>query len=319
MDENNELVRIISGDTDSLYMSYAGLLNTIEGIENMSQREKLDIIVKINEEFLNQHNTEFMEKYYGDRHVKSAHLFELETVCKKGLCLNAKKRYCQILLWKDGKYFDLDSLPMKIKGLEMIKSSYPKFDREALKRVVRNILETDADDHLWEYINMLVQQEKTKHNQADLEDICASTGTNGYTKYISDTPGPGKDFQILDACNKAIIYTQPKCPVNVRALATYNTIREAYKLSGDPIYGGKVKTYIFKPPIKKKKDKNPYVFAFQSKNYPKWADTYAPIDKNAMFQKYFLDPLNRICSASMGLPPFTIDGSKQMSLFDEWF
>ena len=56
-------------------------------------------------------------------------------------------------------------------------------------------------------------------------------------------------------------------------------------------------------------------FAFQSKNYPKWAPKYAPINKNAMFKKYFLDPINRICQDSMGFVPFQIDGYRQMTLF----
>ena len=304
---------------NSLYMSYDRLLQSILNIEDMPMQDKLNIIVGINEKFLNQHNKKFMDEYYASRHVKSIHDFELETVNLSGLWLDVKKRYCQLLLWKDGKYFDLDSLPMKVKGLEMTKSSYPKFVREGLKRVVRSILETTDSTNLWDKINILVQQEKQKFNQADIEDICSSCGVNGYTKYIIDeqefNTSNGAHMQVLDNEN-TILYTAMKCPVNVRALGTYNALREAHKLPGDPIYGGKCKIYIFKTPNKfYNESKDPYAFAFQSHNYPKWADKYAPIDRDAMFQKYFLDPLNRICGESMGLNPFKLDGSKELNLF----
>jgi len=322
----DHFIKVVYGDTDSLYISYAKLLSTINEFKGMTEREKLDVIVHINTDFLNDHNKEFMEQYYASRHVKSIHDFELETVALSGLWLNVKKRYCQILLWKDGKYFDEDSLPMKVKGLEMVKSSYPKFDREALKRVVRSILEARDHEDLWAYTNMLVQQEKMKHHQADMDDICAALSVNGYTKYILSMEDYVRDLKhnqvtIVDQ-DGTRVYTAPKCPPNVRAMANYNAIREAHNLPGDPMYGGKCKLYLYNVPgamTNKKKKKEPLPFAFQSKNYPKWAATYAPIDKDAMFQKYFLDPLNRICKDSMSFAPFLVDGSRQLTLFDSLF
>lgn len=299
---------------NSLYISYEGILATIKGIEDMTVSQKRDIIIKLNTDFMDQHNCEYIKEYYDSRFGKSVHNFELETLNKSGIWLNVKKRYCQILLWKDGKFFDEDSLPMKVKGLEMIKGSYPKFDREGLKRVVRSILETDSNEHLWERINILIQQEKAKHHQADIEDICASTGVNGYTKYIltkeQATTIKGSQCSLIDTEGTAL-YTAPKCPANVRALGNYNTLREAHNLEGDPIYGGKCKIYVYRLPG----SAEDIPFAFQSKNYPKWATKYAPINKNAMFQKYFLDPINRICQDSMSLTPFQIDGYRQMTLF----
>ena len=56
---------------NSLYMSYEGLLNTIEGIEDMSIEEKTKLIVRINTEFLDKHNQEFIKEYYNTRHGKS--------------------------------------------------------------------------------------------------------------------------------------------------------------------------------------------------------------------------------------------------------
>ena len=43
------------------------------------------------------------------------------------------------------------------------------------------------------------------------------------------------------------------------------------------------------------------------KNYPKWADKYAPIAKDIMFQKQMLDPFNRIIE-SIGIGTLSLDG-----------
>lgn len=294
---------ILVHNTDSLYISYDGLLNTIEGIENWSIEQKTEFIVKLNQEFLDQHNRDFMAEYYKSRHVESVQNFELETIALSGVWLDVKKRYAQILLWKDGKTFDKDNLPMKIKGLEMVKSSYPKQARESLKRLVRYLLEDKSGDFLLQKMNIKMLEEKNLFWNADLEDICGNVGVQNYTKYIIDDTNP-MGLQIA-----------PKTPYNVRALGNYNWIRNVHKLSGDPIYGGKVKWYCYYPGgVKSKKGSDPEYFAFQSRNYPKWADKYAPISKEDMFRRTILDPFNRILSA-IGIGELNLDGSIQMTLF----
>lgn len=296
-----DLVEVVYGDTDSLYLSYEGLLNTIEGVENWTVEQKTKFIVDLNQQFLDDHNRKFMEEYYETRHVKSVQNFELETVALSGVWLDVKKRYAQILLWKDGKTFDSDDLPLKIKGLEMIKSSVPKQAREGLKRLMRFLLEERDSTYLLQKLNIKMQEERNLFDQADLEDICGNVGVQNYTKYIeSDTDPNG-------------LKVAPKCPYNVRALGNYNWIRNKYRLPGDPLYGGKMKWYIYQP-IGSTGAKQQTYFAFQSKNCPEWASTYAPICKAAMFQQFMLDPFNRILTA-IGIGELKLDGSIQMSLF----
>ena len=299
----NGCLSICYGDTDSLYISYKGLINSIKNHEKLTIEKKLDIIVDLNTGFLDQHNRDFMVEYYKSRHVESVQNFELETVALSGVWLDVKKRYAQILLWKDGKTFDKDNLPMKIKGLEMVKSSYPKQARESLKRLVRYLLEDKSGDFLLQKMNIKMLEEKSLFWDADLEDVCGNVGVQNYTKYIIDDTNP-MGLQIA-----------PKTPYNVRALGNYNWIRNIHKLSGDPIYGGKVKWYCYYPGgVKSKKSSDPEYFAFQSRNYPKWADKYAPISKEDMFKRTILDPFNRILSA-IGIGELNPDGSIQMTLF----
>lgn len=291
---------ILVHNTDSLYLSYEGILNTIEGIEDWTIEQKTKFIVDFNKEFLDEHNRVFMEEYYKSRHADSIQNFELETVSLSGVWLDVKKRYAQILLWKDGKTFDLDNLPLKAKGLEIVKSSYPKQARESLTRLVRVLLEDQGGDMLLQRLNVEMQKEKIKFYNAPLEEICGAVSVQNYTKYILDDTDP------------ISLKVAPKCPSNVRALGTYNRLRNVHKLPGDPIYGGKVKWYKFLP-VGATKKTPPEFFAFVAGDYPEWADKYAPINKDLMFQQFVLDPFNRILSA-MQLGELRIDGSIQCSL-----
>lgn len=295
-------VDVIYGDTDSLYISYETLVKTIDGYENMTAEEKGRIVVDFNTTYLDKHNREVMDEHYKSRHVNSVQNFELETLALSGVWLNVKKRYAQVLLWKDGKTYSIeDGLPIKAKGLELIKASYPKQSREALNRLVRYLLEDDGEsDFLLHRLNAKMQEEKRLYYEADIDDMCASMKINGYNNYM-----------ICDN-NTSGLVVKLKCPSNVKAAGNYNRIRQVYNLPGDPIHGGKVKYYIYSSDGSMSTKSLDY-FAYQAKNYPEWGSKYAPIAKGPMFQKFTLDPFNRIIEA-IGLGKLYLDGSIQMSI-----
>lgn len=287
---------LIYGDTDSLYSEYDTLLQTIDGYDTMSERELLDVVVGINTLFLNEYNKKLISDYFATRHVESVHEFELETVARKGFWLNVKKRYSQVLLWKDGKYYDEDDLPLKIKGLELIQSSTPKAARTILKSLVRFMLESKSK-YMWQELNIKLQESKEYWYSAPIEDISASISVNGYKDYVLSDNGPQ-------------VVTKKGCPFQVKALAKYNWIINTKKLDDENLYGGRMKIYA----TTNSSDKNTDFFAFAAKDLPKWSQTYAPIHRGIMFRKYVLDPFNRILSG-INLPTLAIDGSAQMSLF----
>lgn len=289
---------------NSLYISYENLVKTIKGYEQMTPAERGQIVVDFNTKYLDAHNREVMAKHYEERHVKSVQNFELETLALSGVWLDVKKRYAQVLLWKDGKTYDPSEgdLPMKAKGLEMIKASYPKQSREGLKRLIRYLLEDEEDDkYLLHRLNCKMQEEKREFYNADIDDICGSVKVSNYNKYIISDDNP----------EQLIVSTG--CPFNAKALGNYNRIRKAHNLPGDPIYGGKLKWYVYYPSGTTKADNVQY-FAYPVKNYPKWADKYAPIAKDVMFQKQLLDPFNRIIEA-VNIGALNLDGSIQTMLF----
>lgn len=294
------LCQPIYGDTDSLYLTYHELLETIVGFDEMDKFEQLSIVERLNTEFLNKHNCDYIYEYFKTRHVESVHEFELETIAYSGAWLDVKKRYMQIIMWKDGKVYDEDKMPLKIKGLEIIKSSTPKVARDELKGLVRKMLElNEPNKHLFsQKMNIYMQEAKTRFNQADIEDISASSSVNGYYNYVISDDGQAPELG-------------PKCPPGVRALATYNNIIKKYHLQDEPVYGGKMKIYTVKSTARSKVKQ---LFAYQSRNLPEWSQKYAPIDRGAMFSAQILDPFNRILSA-IGYSELEADGNIQMDLF----
>jgi DNA polymerase elongation subunit (family B) len=300
---DNSLVTCVYGDTDSLYLSYKDLIDTIEGSESMTLDEKLKIILKINTEFLDKHNKEHIRDYFLSRNVRpnTADLedFELETVNKRGVWLHeTKKRYGQILLWKEGKFYDIDDLPIKVKGLEVIKSSYPTIARKQLKQMLRFLLEYDGK-YLTQELNLMSQKFLKEFEEADVDMISGNLRVNGYLqKVVQDTDPNG-------------FTTVPKAPFNVKALAMYNWLNNIHHLGSEPIYGGKLKYYTMKGSSEKNGD---IYFAYEGTKHPKWAEKYAPIDPRRMYQKFVLDPINRILS-SASMPLLRADGSIQLDLF----
>lgn len=287
---------ILVHNTDSLYISYAPLLNTIKGFDQLTPRQKMDIIASINTDFLNKHNFDYIKDYYDKRHAKSVHEFELETIARGGIWLNVKKRYAQVIMWKDGKIYDEDEYTVKSKGLEIIKSSYPAYSRKCLKELVKELI-VSTSPYLLQELNFKMQQIRNDFMTTDIENICGSMSVHNYTRFIKD------DTQEL-VCEKGT-------PFHVRALAYHNYLIHQHNIPEEPMYGGKMKWYRVK---KMTNIQSGICFAFQARHYPKWADKLAPIDRVAMFEQTILEPFNRILEA-IGMNTLRTDGSIQAKLF----
>lgn len=296
-------VNVVYGDTDSLYISYEPLLNTIEGELGIS--EKRDIIVNINKLFLDSHNKQFIHDYYKERFGDSVHDFELELVLLSGIWLDVKKRYAGLVLWQDGKVFDEDHLKMKVKGLEISKGSFPKKSREILAYLVRYLLQTASEPNLQTRLNSELMKCKEEFMNASVDDISCSIKINNYQKYIENDKG--SSLKVLKGC-----------PFNVRAAGYRNWLIDKHSIQDAVrIEGGLVKWYYVKDKHSRKTcDEAPQnAFVFNSMNWDEWASMYAPIDKNYMFQHTVINPLNRIIEPT-SLTPLQIDGSFMINLFN---
>ena len=306
---------LVYGDTDSLYSSYDPLLQTIKGYENMSDKELLDIVLKINLEFLDNHNNEYITEYYTKRGGKSIHAFELETVSLAGIWLDKKKNYAQILLWKDGKFFDMDNLKLKAKGLEVIKGAWPKYAKMLLHDYIMYLFTLKNDGYIAQKINIMVQETKQSFMDAPIDSICGSVKVNKYGSNVGHITGKGNKatFERANA-QESVLNLQCKSQAGrgVKGAYNYNRIKAKYNIPGDTIRNGKVKWYFYRNGIQPNKSRSNItdcydVMCFEALNYPEWLEKYAPIDRRRMFQTQVIDPMNRIMHA-IGEPLLTIDG-----------
>ena len=167
-----------------------------------------------------------------------------------------------------------------------------------LKAYLRFLLDYDGK-YLVQELNLMNLKYIKEWEEAPIDDICANIKVNGYSQ------------KCLDDTNPQTFVTTPGASWNVKALAMYNWLNNTKHLGSEPIYGGKLKVYTLKG---SKEGKDVY-FAYEGTKYPKWANEHAPIDRKRMYQKFVLDPFNRILS-NASLPIMNADGSIQMALFN---
>ena len=288
-------VSTIYQDTDSSYVNLGPIVDTINELKGADDRKICEFCVNFAEGYMNNYFSEILDDYFTPRHVKNRHFFELETVAKTGIWIGIKKRYAQALLWKDGRYYDEPK--MKVKGLEVIKGSYPPFSRTILKDLTMTLLTEDI--HHPDFIhrfNAKVMGWKDQFMKQSPDFITEAITVTNYWKGIESDDDP----QGL-RCVKGASF-------NVKALGLYNWMINTKKYPEDNIYGGKVRCY----PIQKRSAKSEDVyFAFPTGGFPSWAP---PIDYNALYTKTVLEPINRIIT-KIGLPELTLDGAIQIDLF----
>lgn len=288
-------VSTIYQDTDSSYVNLGPIVDSIIELRGADDKEKCKFCVEFAEKFMNNYFAKILDEYFTPRHVKNRHFFELETVAKTGIWIGIKKRYAQALLWKDGRYYDEPK--MKVKGLEVIKGSYPSFSRKILKDLTMTLLtENIHDSDFIHKFNAKVMDWKDKFMKQDPDLITEAISVSNYWKGVESDDDPS-GVKILKGA-----------PYNVKALALYNWMINAKKKPGDTIYNGKVRCYLVQKANAKSEDT---YFAYPTGGFPSWAP---PIDRNAMYTKTVLEPINRIIT-KIGLPELTIDGAIQVDLF----
>lgn len=288
-------VSTIYQDTDSSYVNLGPIVDSIIELRGEDDKEKCKFCVEFADKFMNNYFAKILDEYFTPRHVKNRHFFELETVAKTGIWIGIKKRYAQALLWKDGRYYDEPK--MKVKGLEVIKGSYPSFSRKILKDLTMTLLtENIHDSDFIHKFNAKVMDWKDKFMKQDPDLITEAISVSNYWKGVESDDDPS-GVKILKGA-----------PYNVKALALYNWMINAKKKPGDTVYNGKVRCYLVQKTNAKSEDT---YFAYPTGGFPSWAP---PIDRNAMYTKTVLEPINRIIT-KIGLPELTIDGAIQVDLF----
>jgi hypothetical protein len=190
-----------------------------------------------------------------------------EALASKGIW-TAKKRYILNVYNNEGVQYAEPQ--MKVKGLEMIKSSTPYAIREKMKEMVKLVMngtETDVQDFIAKF--------REDFKKLPVEDISFPRGVNNLAEYRDSTG----------------IYKKGT-PIHVKGALIYNHYLKQKNLTNSyPLIqeGEKLKfTYLKEPnPMKDT------VISFPTR-LPKEFDLQKYIDYNIQFEKAFIEPVSVI-------------------------
>ena len=256
---------VIASDTDSLYIVLDKLVN--KTFAKKGNPDKSAVV-----SFLDRAAREVIEpvidKIYSDL-AESVGAFEQkmvmarEVIADKGIW-TAKKRY--ILNVHDSEGVRFEKPKLKMMGIEAVKSSTPETCRDAIKKSLELIMNTN-ENTVQEYINDF----RSEFNKMPFEDVAFPRGVNNLNKYMRK---------------------QKSVPIHVRGALVFNQtlldkgLEKKYELIKE---GEKIKySYMSLPnPVKSN------VLAILSSLPPELGlEQY--INYNLQFDKAFLEPLRAV-------------------------
>lgn len=274
---------VLYNDTDSIYLS----LNSV--IEQFYQGED-DVIAKT--EFLDKFIKEELDPVIEGGNSELSDILnalegeaiqaEREAIADVGVFI-AKKRYYMRVFDLEGVRYSKDDPYMKKMGLEIIKSSTPKFVKDYLSQSINTILDSDFDDmYNW------LQAIKHKFTEEPVANISKTTSVSKI------------DYNIND---KGV-------PINSRAAIAHNKYIESKpELAGKYAAinaGDKMKIVYLKP-------NNPIgenVVGFIDDSFIELLREH--IDYDTCWDKYMISPLNIMIN------PLGWDMNKRTSTLDDW-
>jgi DNA polymerase elongation subunit (family B) len=204
---------IIYGDTDSCYFSaWPALKSEVEAGRMEWSRELVVQLYDSIAEQVNQSFPGFMEQaFHVPREMGSVIRGGREIVASKGLFIT-KKRYAVLYYDKDGKRYDTDGKPGKVKamGLDLKRSDTPKVIQEFLSDILNDVLTSAGRDDVVEKIRTF-----------KYEFASRPAWEKGSPKRVNNLTMYG---------NKELKEGRANMPGHVRAALNWNSMR---KMNGD--------------------------------------------------------------------------------------
>jgi len=200
-------IKNIYGDTDSIFLYMDKTIRDKFG-DSDDRKE----ILKFIKEYMASNVEPVIKSYFADlanafNLRRNTYVMEFEAVADRSI-FASKKRYIMRLIHKDGVDQDLDKLPLKIRGIEVVRSNTPKTVRDKLKEAINVILDTDDNDASLDFI----EKYKKEFFEMPFEQVARPTGVNGMTKYQLG---------------------QKSVPINVRASKIFNKALKHFKIEDE--------------------------------------------------------------------------------------
>lgn len=264
----SEIPYCIYTDTDSIYVSLNNYLkNIINQTDNDNTKaDKIsDFFQKNIQPIVDKTSLELAEIFNCLRsdtiHAKR------ETVFKNAVWLSKKHYFMSVI---DNEFVRYKEPEIKKMGIEIVKSSTPKFVKENLEDSLKIILNQD-EKTLKEWL----KETKVHFTSQKLEDI-AKISSVGSTNYDLENPS-------YDENNRKIAI-----PINSRAfLVTNNYLKNNLEFQ-QLTENEKIKMLYLKMPNPLNSD----IFAFNNNKFAETLRDYVDFDLN--WEKYFMKPLNSL-------------------------
>lgn len=255
---------IIASDTDSIYMNleriveleFKGDINDLSAVNAwLTDVHMKDITPEINRIF------DELAVYLNSFEQKMS--MKLETIADSGIW-TGKKRYILNALSSEGVVFDKPKV--KVKGIEIVKSSTPQVVRSKLKEAVGLIL-TGTEDSVIQFIETFRQE----HLKLPFEDIAFPRSVSKLSKYRIGQPS------LPIHCRASLVYNQSIVDAGIekrfQAIQDGDKIKFSYLKVPNPVFSN----VIASPGVLPK---------------PLGLEEY--IDYYTMFEKTFMSPLKSI-------------------------
>ena len=258
---------VIASDTDSIYLNLGPLVRKVYK-EETDPNKVITFMDRVCEDKIQPYINKSYQELADYIHAYAQKMqMKREALASKGIW-TAKKRYILNVYNNEGVQYAEPQ--MKVKGLEMIKSSTPYAIREKMKEMVQLVMngtETDVQDFIAKF--------REDFKKLPVEDISFPRGVNNLAEYRDSTG----------------IYKKGT-PIHVKGALIYNHYLKQKNLTNSyPLIqeGEKLKfTYLKEPnPMKDT------VISFPTR-LPKEFDLQKYIDYNIQFEKAFIEPVSVI-------------------------
>ena len=193
---------IIYTDTDSIFFSVENLVKAkYPDVDINNDNQMVDAILKLTKDiqaYVNNSMNYFSKKFLGVENHRF--IMKQEIIAKAGFW-TTKKRYALWAINIEGRPTD----ELEVKGLDVVRTSFPKLFRDFMITLLKNILKDDTKDK----IDGEILQLKDKVVDVDYLDIARPTSVKEYSKFSDNTHQPF-NFKLLGT------------PAHVKAAINYN-------------------------------------------------------------------------------------------------
>ena len=220
----------------------------------------------------------------------SKNWFELEreSIATGAIFIEPKKYACRVI---DEEYTTFAEPKLKVKGMEIVRSSTPAFCREKIKEVVNLIIDTMDRQKVIDDIRYI----REDFYKQDIEDIAFPRGVKTIDKYL------GSRGNILSGCT-----------IQARASINYNNLLNRFEINGkyNEIHqGDKIKFIYMKESNTVLNGQN--IIGF-SEVLPEEFGLHKFIDMDIQFEKSFMSPIKKLFDAvGFGYPNIDVTNMEE--------